>query len=168
MKHSCYVSSTVSMKLKIPLYVSRWHSNFNLFIYTTLTPSDCLCIGYFLAHVCKMAAGEFKVNFESCSISDQCCKYLVSGLHKCLDTHSSVTTLLTMNLSNNTITHCGVHHLSTLLKVSCIEYLDLGNDHFSEIDHDSNELGSLQGIYNIQFGIQCSYLYIPATSAHLL
>ena len=40
---------------------------------TTLTPSDCLCIGYFLAHVCKMAAGEFKVNVDSCSLGDQGC-----------------------------------------------------------------------------------------------
>ena len=83
---------------------------------TTLTPSDCLCIGYFLAHVCKMAAGEFKVNLRSCSIGDQGCKYLVSGLHKYLDTHSAVTTLLSIYMDSNVISHHGVHHLSTLLK----------------------------------------------------
>ena len=83
---------------------------------TTLTPSDCLCIGYFLAHVCKMTAGEFKVKLNSCSIGDQGCKYLVSGLHKYLDTHSAVTTLLCMDMDSNAISHHGVHHLSTLLK----------------------------------------------------
>ena len=83
---------------------------------TTLTPSDCLCIGYFLAHVCKMAAGEFKVNLRSCSIGDQGCKYLVSGLHKYLDTHSAVTTLLSIYMDSKVISHHGVHHLSTLLK----------------------------------------------------
>ena len=93
--------------------------------YTTLTSSDCLCIGYFLAHVCKMAAGEFKVNLESCSIGDQGCKYLVSGLHKCLDTHSAVTTLLNIDMSFNGISHHGVHHLSTLLKIGCVDYLKL-------------------------------------------
>ena len=103
--------------------------------YTTLTPSDCLCIGYFLAHVCKMSAGEFKVNLEHCSICDQGCKYLVSGLHKCLDTHSAVTTLLHIEMKFNTISHHGVHHLSTLLKIGCIDYLSLAyNNLLSEQD----------------------------------
>ena len=92
---------------------------------TTLTPSDCLCIGYFLAHVCKMAAGEFEVNLSSCSIGDLGCKYLISGLHKYLDTHSAVTTLLSMDMSSNAISHHGVHHLSTLLKIGCIDDLRL-------------------------------------------
>ena len=104
-------------------------------MYTTLTPSDCLCIGYFLAHVCKMAAGEFKVDLESCSIGDQGCKYLVSDLHKCLDTHSAVTTLLHMDMRLNAISYHGLHHLSTLLKIGCIDYLNLSdNNLLSEQD----------------------------------
>ena len=103
--------------------------------FTTLTSSDCLCIGYFLTHVCKMAAGEFKVYLESCSIGDQGCKYLVSGLHKCLDTHSAVTTLLHIDMGHNSISHHGVHHLSTLLKIGCIDCLDLSfNNLLSEQD----------------------------------
>ena len=101
---------------------------------TTLTPYDCLCIGYFLAHVCKMATGEFKVDLSSCSIGDQGCKYLVSGLHKYLDTHSEVTTLLSMNMDSNVISHHGVHHLSTLLEIGCINVLNI----------DSNDLVSKQ------------------------
>ena len=102
---------------------------------TTLTPSDCLCIGYFLARVCKMSAGEFKVILFNCSIGDQGCKYLVSGLHKCLDTHSAVTTLLHIDVMLNDISHHGVHHLSTLLKIGCIDYLDLSvNNLLSEQD----------------------------------
>ena len=102
---------------------------------TTLTPSDCLCIGYFLTHVCKMAAGEFIVEFRSCSIGDQGCKYLVSGLHKYLDTHYAVTTLLHIDVSHNDISHHGVHHLSTLLKIGCIDDLNLsGNNLLSEQD----------------------------------
>ena len=102
---------------------------------TTLTPSDCLCIGYFLAHVCKMAAGEFEVNLKSCNIGDQGCKYLVSGLHKYLDTHSAVTTLLSMDMGSNAISHHGVHHLSTLLKIGCINILEFGgNDLVSKQD----------------------------------
>ena len=96
---------------------------------TTLTPSDCLCIGYFLAHVCKMAVDEFKVNLYSCSIDDQGCKYLAIGLHKCLDTHSAVTTLLHIDMGFNDISHRGLHHLSALLKIGCIDYLDLSSNY---------------------------------------
>ena len=91
---------------------------------TTLTPSDCLCVGYFLAHVCKMSTGEFEVNLDSCNIGDQGCHYLISGLHKYLDTHSAVTTLFNMNISKNTLSHQGIHHLSTLLKIGCVRFLD--------------------------------------------
>ena len=102
---------------------------------TTLTPSDCLCIGYFLAYVCKMAAGEFKVVLSSCSIGDQGCKYLVSGLHKYLDTHSAVATLLYMDMDSNAISHHGVHHLSILFTIGCINDLDLSyNDLVSKQD----------------------------------
>ena len=102
---------------------------------TTLTPSDCLCIGYFLAHVCKVAAGEFKVDLGSYSVGDQGCKYLVSGLHKYLDTHSAVTTLLSMAMNNNAISHHGIHHLSTLLTIGCINVLYLShNDLVSKQD----------------------------------
>ena len=79
-----------------------------------------------------MAAGEFRVNLDGCSIGDQGCKYLVSGLHKYLDTHSAVTTLLHMDMRRNAISHHGVHHLSTLLKIGCINYLHLSyNDRIS-------------------------------------
>ena len=102
---------------------------------TTLTPSDCLCIGYFLAHVCMMVAGEFTVNLSSCRIGDQGCKYLVSSLHKYLDTHSAVTTLLSMDMNNNAISHHGVHHPSVLLKIGCINDLSLNyNDLVSKQD----------------------------------
>ena len=100
-----------------------------------LTPSDCLCIGYFLAYVCKMTAGEFEVNLSCCNIGDQGCKYLISGLHKYLDTHSAVTTLLSMHMNSNAISHHGVHHLSALLKIGCINVLNLRyNDLVSKQD----------------------------------
>ena len=95
------------------------------FYQATLTQSDCLCIGYFLAHVCKMAAGDFKVNLNSCSIGDQGCNYLVSGLHKYLDTHSAVTTLLHMDMDCTAISHQG---LSTLLEIGCINVLNIDSN----------------------------------------
>ena len=101
---------------------------------TTLTPSDCLCIGYFLAHVCKMAAGVFKVNLR---IGKQDCKYLVSGLHKYLDTRSAVTTLLSMNMGSNAISHHEVHHLSTLLKIGCINTLEFSGNYLVSKHQDA-------------------------------
>ena len=118
---------------------------------TTLTLSDCLCIGYFLSHACKITTSHFEVNLQYCYIRDIGCKYLVNGLHKSLDTDSEVSTVLTINLANNTITHFGVHnHLSTLLKVDCIEGLGLGSVCLM-VDGENlkipggNKLQSLQG-----------------------
>ena len=101
----------------------------------TLTPSDCLCIGYFLAHVCKMATGEFMVDLDRCGIGDQGCKYLVNGLQKYLDTHSAVKTVLIMDMGRNAISHHGVQHLSTLLRMGCINYLKL-NFNYLQSDQD--------------------------------
>ena len=59
--------------------------------------------------------------------------YVVSGLHECFDTHDAVTTLLHINMDGNDISHHGVHHLSILLKIGCIQYLDLnGNNLMSQ------------------------------------
>ena len=110
-----YLCKSVALQLQCGMFLSC----------TTLTPSDCLCIGYFLSHVCKMTAGEFRVNLNHCSIGDQGCKYLVHGLHKYLDTHSAVCTLLTLNMSSNTISHHGVQYLSKLLEIGCVNDLNL-------------------------------------------
>ena len=119
--------------------------------FTTLTQSDCFCIGYFLSHVCKMATGKFEVNLESCSIGDQGCKYLVRCFDKTLSAHSEVTTLLSVNLSFNCISHSGALHLSTLLKLGCTENFGLGSESASLLQkiqgHNlKTNLGSLQGI----------------------
>ena len=139
--------------------------------YTTPTPSDCLCIGYFLAYVCKMAIGKFSVVINHCSIGDKGCKYLVNGLHKCLDTHSAVTTLLDIYMTGNDISHHGLHHLSTLLKISCIDFLNLSrNNLLSEqdtihatidtftIDSDSDFLSKQNATMSVTFGTFCEQL----------
>jgi Ran GTPase-activating protein (RanGAP) involved in mRNA processing and transport len=105
---------------------------------TTLAPSDCLCIGYFLAHVCKMAIDEFKVDLGNCSIDNQGCKYLVSGLQKCLNAHSAISTQLHVNMIENYISHDGICHLSLLLKIGCVYNLNIGcNDIVSKRDKRS-------------------------------
>ena len=143
---------------------------------TTLTPSDCLCIGYFLAHVCKMAIGKFSVVINYCNIGDKGCKYLVNGLHECLDTHSTVTTLLKMYLRNNGISHHGVHHLSTLLKISCIDFLNLASNNLlseqdtihAAIDSDSDFLSKQNATMSVTFGTFCEQLKYTALRELLL
>ena len=76
---------SVSQQLQYRLDLSRL---------TTLTPLDCLCIGFFLSNVCNTTAGEFQVKVSYTFIGDQGCKYLVNGLRKCLDTYNGSTTTL--------------------------------------------------------------------------
>ena len=109
---------------------------------TTLTPSDCLCIGYFLAHVCKIATGEFEVNLEDCNIGDHNCKYLVNGLHKCLDTHSAVTTLLNINIGFNVISNHGLHHLSTFIEIGCVNDLDFTYNKLESLQDTHTDIGT--------------------------
>ena len=100
-----------------------------------------------------MATHTLNVNLAGCSIGDQGCKYLarLSGLCKCQDTHSAV---LTMDLINNDITHCGVDHISTFLKVGCIDNLRLGSTMTFSGEHvklsGRNKLRSLQGTLTIK------------------
>ena len=83
--------------------------------YTTLSPLDCLSLGYFLSVISTTTSGMFRVNLMSCSIGDQGCKFLTRGLCKCLNTHSTVTSQLTMYLSFNDIHEEGAHHIAELL-----------------------------------------------------
>ena len=103
---------SVSQKLQYRLDLSRL---------TTLTPLDCLCIGFFLSNVCKTTAGEFQVNLSYMFISDQGCKYLVNGLRKCLDTHNGSTTTLHIILYANGI--CDIGGLSEMLQSNLINAL---------------------------------------------
>ena len=106
-----------------------------LYLYgTTLSLSDCCCIGYFLAHVCKMAVDEFRVGLDSCSIGDQGCQNLASGLHKCLDTHRAMTTRLLVDMQHNAITHRGLNHLSIFLNIDSI-YLNLRSTSEHDVTH---------------------------------
>ena len=109
---------------------------------TTLIPLDCLSIGYFLANACNTAIQEFKVKLQHCSIGDQGCKYLVSGLHKYLDTHSAATTLLNLDMGNNAISHGGICRLSTLLKIGCVSELNLSHNRVSDSEQRNTAIAA--------------------------
>ena len=84
---------------------------------STLTPLNCLSIGYFLSVVNTTVRGEFRVNLRDCSVGDQGCKFLVQGLCKHLNTQSKITSKLDVDLSfNHNIHEEGTHYIAQLLK----------------------------------------------------
>ena len=94
---------------------------------SSLTPLDCLAVGYFLSVVTTTCTvSECTVNLDECSIGDQECKFLVRGLCKCLNAQSKITSQLNLYLSNNNIHEEGIHHIAQLLKnTSVVKKLEL-------------------------------------------
>ena len=86
---------------------------------TTLSPLDCLSIGYFIY---ATSSGNFRVSLTSCSIDDQGAKFLFLGVCKYLNTHSTVTTQLDMSLRGNNIHEEGAHHIAELLTNTNVVY----------------------------------------------
>ena len=83
----------------------------------TLTPLDCLAVGYFLSVVtttCTISINT--VYLVGCSIGDQECKFLVRGLCKCLNAQSKITSQLNLNCFGNDIHEEGIHHIAQLLQ----------------------------------------------------
>ena len=50
--------------------------------YTTLSPVDCLAVGYFISCICLTSSGKFKVVLERCSLDGYRVGYLTKGLSK--------------------------------------------------------------------------------------
>ena len=91
--------------------------NYSLYLHnTTLSPLDCLSLGYFLSVVSTTVSGGFRVNLWGCSIDDQGCKFLIRGLCKCINPNSKVTSQLDVDLVNNDIHEEGIYHIAQLLK----------------------------------------------------
>ena len=84
--------------------------------HTTLSPLDCLSLGYFLSVVSTTVSGRFRVHLWSCSIGDQGCKFLVRGLCKCINANSKFTSQLDVDLGCSDIHEEGIYHIAQLLK----------------------------------------------------
>ena len=68
---------------------------------TTLTPLDCLAVGYFLSVVTTTCTvSRCAVYLVRCSIGDQGCKFLVRGLCKYLNAQSKITSQLNTSQSH--------------------------------------------------------------------
>ena len=89
---------------------------------TSLTPVDCLALGYFLSTVSLTTsnAKEFKVNLFTCSLGDAGTKSLMCSISRHIDPNSTVNRHLAMDLSRNEIHEEGASHIADLLNNTSI------------------------------------------------
>ena len=91
----------------------------NLFL-TSLTPLDCLSVGYFLSCVCVTTRGEFRVDLRECSIDDHKCRFLTRYLCRCPAPNSTATGWLHMHLDGNHICERGAQLIADVLQSTSI------------------------------------------------
>ena len=89
---------------------------------TSLTPVDCLALGYFLSTVSLTTsnAKEFKVYLWNCSLGDAGTKSLMCSISRHIDPHSTVNRHLYMDLTSNEIHEEGASHIADLLNNTSI------------------------------------------------
>ena len=89
---------------------------------TSLTPVDCLAIGYFLSSVTLTTSNNkvFKVDLKNCSLGDAGTKSLMRSISRHIDPHSTVNTHLDMELERNEIHEEGVSHIAEVLNNTSI------------------------------------------------
>ena len=111
---------------------------------TTLTPVDCLALGYFLSTVSLTTsyAKEFKVDLNNCSLGDAGTKSLMCSISRHIDPHSTVNRHLYIYLWSNEIHEEGASHIADLLNnTSIVSKLWLGYNPIGVL--------GLQSIFNI-------------------
>ena len=100
----------------------------------TLSPMDCLVLGYFLSCVCLTTSGKFIVDLSGCSLDDYRVSFLMRELSKCSSstdvqeatTGDGIPGHLSMDLRQNNIHEKGGKAIGDALMV--IENLDLANN----------------------------------------
>ena len=96
---------------------------------TSLTPVDCLAIGYFISTVSltTINAREFKVTLCNCSLGDAGTKSLIRSICRSMDPHNPVNAHLELTLGSNRIHEEGALHIAELLNsTSLVSDLWLG------------------------------------------
>ena len=100
--------------------------------HATLSPLDCMSLGYFLSCVSATTPGVFRVSLWSCSIGDHGCKFLVRGVSRCCTSSTTVTGRIDMELGGNPIHEEGARHIAHILNSTLIvrrlslSYNDIG------------------------------------------
>ena len=84
---------------------------------TSLTPVDCLALGYFLSTVSLTTsnAKEFGVDLEACSLGDAGTMSLMCSIGRYTDPHNTVNRHLDIDLRSNEIHEEGASHIADLL-----------------------------------------------------
>ena len=87
--------------------------------YTSLTPTDCLAIGYFVSSVSltftSSKSKKFRVYLSNCSLGDAGTKSLMNSISRHIDQYSTVNTYLDLNLSRNNIQEKGASYIADQL-----------------------------------------------------
>ena len=113
------------------------------FSFTSLTPVDCLAIGYFLSSVTLTTSNNkvFRMDLYNCSLGDAGTKSLMRSISRHIDPHSTVNTHLDMRLRWNAIHEEGASHIVEVLNNTSI---------VSELSLRGNPIGDkvLQTIFN--------------------
>ncbi len=119
----------------------------------TLSPLDCLSVGYFLSCVCQTTEGEFKVNLNTSSLKNYSVGFLVKELSKCncpsscvegAAAHVALPGCLALDLRSNKIKGGGVRCLSQLISHSSVIKLDLSDNRIQKDEDGLKYL--LQGL----------------------
>ena len=89
---------------------------------TSLTPVDCLAIGYFISTVSLTTTKvkEFAVNLDSCSLGDAHIKSLMRSISRHINPHSTVNTHIIIRLDYNDIHEEGASHVADMLNSTSI------------------------------------------------
>ena len=83
----------------------------------TLSPVDCLSVGYFLTSVCLSTSGRFKVDLSQCSLDDYRVSLLTKEMSRychCIDTGNGSAMdrgCLELDLPRNNFTRIGIYSL---------------------------------------------------------
>ena len=84
---------------------------------TSLTPVDCLALGYFISTVALTTTKvkEFTVDLTRCSLGDAHIKSLMRNISRRINPHSTVNTRINMWLGRNDIHKEGASHVADIL-----------------------------------------------------
>ena len=123
----------------------------------TLSPMDCLVVGYFLSCICLTTSEKFKVNLSGCSLDDYRIGFLIRELSKCSSSTDARTTTgdevpgrLAMDLRRNQLSG---HGIDSLLQVNrSLQLLDLQGNPISTVVHIAESLKCNHSLLEIDLG----------------
>ena len=93
--------------------------------FITLTPNDCLCIGYFIACVCSSSSDSepLEVDLSSAYIGDRGCKFLLKDLASISIQDVTMCTSLQLSIPGSQLSEVGLQSLADFLHSSSSQIL---------------------------------------------